>query len=390
MNDSLRSLGLALLAAAPLLAAPQLPQDPATPPMQSAQEQLLQQLFQPQTDPLDSIWNRPPIVPRRQFTGFPTFPPRLAGYGSYPLDPSAPQATGGRVQPFPMPFPLLPGGALVGAPDEPPGWPAWVTSKQSLPYEPTVALLVQHVDRVWWRGKDEDAFIPLFFHDKFALTQPGCAIHVRQAGAFELLLHETGRLVAHGPTYVELQRLDGETVEIVVREFTRLRLVLSGRAHSYELPDGSRLLVSAPAPDPERVVATVADVVLERMLEPGWLGGRATMTNLGDRDVVWQRTSGALTLRPGERGTFFLQKPTTTIGAALAATGVELVRDGKSLQGTATQAAKVEWCGAAFELPAGVRARLDPLQGDPFAPPKPPAAPATTPPATTAPNGATR
>lgn len=372
MTDSaLARTLLAFLVAGSALAAPQVPAPQGTQTLPSSQDQILQQFFQSTPDAMQSTWVRQPQGRRPVFTGFPTaFPPRLSGYGTYPADPNAATTPGqsapspGVVMPSPLqallPAPLVPGAAAAA---EPRGWPAQVGS--TLPYEPSVALLVQHVQRVWWHKAGETVQVPLFFHDKFALTTSGCGVEVRQAGGFELLLHETGRIVAHGPTRLEIVKLDAERVDIAIGMLTRLRLVVTGREQRYELPDGSYLLFPAVAPTAD-APATVGDVVLERPFEPGWLAGRCSFTNLGDRVVQWHGAAGSLELKPGERASVFLSRPKDAIGAELVGKDVAVVREGRVATARANTAAAVSWCGASFDLGAGSSLRIDPLQGDPF------------------------
>jgi hypothetical protein len=331
-------------------------------------------------DPLDPIWQ--PLAPRPSFAGFPVFPSRLQSYGSYPGGPTTTPPAGEL------------GGlaALLGvmpklAPEDP-GWPTWLKarSRTPLPYAPNLALLVRNADRVWTRAVDDEAFVPLFHHDKLRTLTVGAEVKVPAAGEFELLLHDSGRLIASGPTELRLQTMDPTQVEVVVRTLTRLRLELAGRIHRYRLPDGSTLLVGRSIDEPPAAMlprapgsaeppATTpaappvpvgnAIVTLERADEPGWLGGRATLFNGGTRQVVWQHAFGECFLEPGQRVVLFLSPPATPIPAALA-TDVATTPDGRVLQAHANEAGSLAWCGARFELPAGTSLRLDALLGEPF------------------------
>ncbi|MBX3463469.1 MAG: hypothetical protein KF830_09875 [Planctomycetes bacterium] len=300
---------------------------------------------------LDPSWQRMPSP--GDFQGFPTFPSRLAGYGNYPL----PGLPGEAVD-----VPLLP-----LADPEPPGWPGWMRLRQreALPFAADLALLVQHADRVWWRRQRDDAFVPLYFHDKLRTLPVGAEVEVRQAGDFELLFHTSSRLVAHGPTELQIAALDEAAVEVELRRFTRLRLQVNGRGHRLRLPDGSQLEVDAEPAAGETAGQVL--VLLQRADEPSRFGGRATIFNAGSRAVRWAHAFGAQRLDPGEILTMFLTPPPAPIGAGLVAEGGRSENDGAAITFRGGDGAALSWCGARFEVGAGRTLRLDPLQGAPFA-----------------------
>lgn len=321
-------------------------------------------------NPLQVRWTTPNTP---TFQGFPVFPSQLSGYGEFP-------SAGG--------VPSLP---LVPAADEPPGWPAWARTrdKEPLPYAPELALLIRHVDRVWQRAAADEPFVPLYFHDKFRTLQPGAAVEVRQNGEFELLLHSSTRLVSRGPSRIELAKLTPTDVHLQVYALTWMRIGAMDRAHTIELPDGSILRIATPAPATvpaflplpipmSAPLPGVTELVIARADEPEWLGGRATLTNLGSTEVRWQHAGGDVVLLPSHRVTFFLQPPRQRLGAELEVRGASVEKVDATVVCRAAGDGRATWSGASFELPPGAQVRFDPQQGRPF---EPKASQATTTPA---------
>jgi hypothetical protein len=293
----------------------------------------------------DPIWMRPGVP---IFRGFPAA--RIGALGAYPLPGDGLEAT------------WLPAGPEVA-----PGWPDWVhaSKKAPLPYAADKALLVRHSDRVWLRADATEAFVPLYFHDKFRTLGAGGEVEVRQSGEFELLLHDSTRVTASGRTAVKLRSLEAARVEIELAEFTRASIVATHREHVVHLPDGSTLSVAALPPEED---AQGARVMLERADEPRWYGGRATITNLGSQPVLWQHAFGAVTIEPEHRVTFFLRPPTTKLPAGLTGEGcrrepnqaaAEFRPDGAGPDG----AGVVRWLGHAIAVDPGAALVLEPLQG---------------------------
>ena len=366
------------LACAPLIAqySPYIPTPPqqqqtapgATTPLDpfNAQQRMQQQgglmggsTWQRRT-PFDPIWT--PLPKGAPFQGFPVLPPRLSGYGSYPT--AAGLAPG--AAPGAMPVPLLP-----PVDEEDPGWPGWLRlrSQKPLPFASDLGLLVRHSDRVWFRLTIEDAFVPLYHHDKLTTLGVGAEVRVRQAGEFELLLHDSTRLIARGPTDIALVALSPTKVEVDMRTFTWVRLQVRGREHMIKLPDGSQLYV---ADDPVAAIEQgPALVMLRRADEPARYGGRATMFNAGGRTVVWRHAFGEAKLEPGHMLTLFLVPPAAVIPAPVVLTKASLEPDGDALRCTGEAEGRVSWCGASFDLGPGKSVRLDPVLGRPFAPPDP-------------------
>lgn len=340
----------------------------------------------PIQDPLNltPVWVN--SSPPNTFRGFPVFPSALQGYGAYPTAPGAQGAAGAAPG-----FGSLLGGNRLGPPvlqllpRRPPlppaepenGWPGWarLRERDPLPYAEDLALLVRHSERVWWRAASDEPHVPMAFHDKLRTLKAGADVEVRQAGDFELLLHDGGHVVSRGPSAMVLDKLGADEVALRFPRLTRLRLFGRERAQKVVLPDGSMLLWGPP---PTELQGEPVDVHVERETsEPGWFGGRATITNYGLREVVFRHAFGEQTLHAGERLTFFLAAPTTDVGAALVTREIEVQR----AAGTATckagaTAGEVRWCGASFTVPAGRTLRLEALQGDPFAATATPATPA--------------
>ena len=321
------------------------------------------------------------------FRGFPVFPSALQGYGGYPTAPGA-QGQAGAGNNLGSLF----GGNQVGPPllqllaRRPPlppaepenGWPGWarLRERNPLPYAEDLALLVRHSERVWWRAASDEPHVPLAFHDKLRTLKAGADVEVRQAGDFELMLHDGSHVVSRGPAAMAIDKLGADEVALRFTSLTRLRLVGRERAQKVVLPDGSLLLWGTATPD---LQGEPVDVHVERQTnEPGWLGGRATITNYGVREVVFRHAFGEQTLRGGERLTFFLAPPSTDVGAALVTRDIEVQRAaGSATCKAGATPGEVRWCGASFSVPAGRSLRLEALQGDPFAPAATPATPAT-------------
>lgn len=307
------------------------------------------------------------------FQGFPVFPQGLTGYGAYPRPGGFPDMARLKELQQAVRRGEMKGeitvGPLVPAEPEPPGWPRWarLKGKEPLPYAENLALLVRHSDRVWWHSVDDDAFVPLYFHDKFASLGVGAQVEVRQAGEFELLLHNSTRIVSQGPASLRLAAMDQNTVNVELQSFTKVRLRVSQRDNTFVLPDGSKIRITPPGTTAE--TSGPAFLILLRADEPGWLGGRATIFNAGERPVLYESALGEWTLEPGQRTTVFLQPPTHMIPASVVAEGITLQADGRTLRGTAAGDAHVSWCGARFAVEAGTPVRLDPMQGQPFAAP---------------------
>ncbi|MCA8977585.1 MAG: hypothetical protein KDC98_22870, partial [Planctomycetes bacterium] len=173
---------------------------------------------------------------QRPFLGFPTFPSKLPGYGAYPM--SLSQLLAGRELGEQSTLPP------IAVPIQP-GWPSWVKlrGRPQVPYQPDLALLVQSVERVWWRDRDEEAFVPLYSYDKLRPIGVGVDVEIRHAGQFEVLFHGGSRLSAHGLCKLKIDELSEESVAVTASQLTRIRLEAFGREHRLTLPDGSVLVV---------------------------------------------------------------------------------------------------------------------------------------------------
>lgn len=362
------------------------PQDPAgqrqgtgaANPAQNPQDPEQSRVGDPDLQNLIPVWQQPPTP--RTFQGFPIFPTELPGYGGYPRglgEVARELSVGAR--------------SMVPSAPAPPehGWPRWLRneSREPLPYEPDLALLVRNVDRVWFKAPEEAAFVPLYFYDKLRPVAKGTEIEVRHAGEFELLLHGGSRVLAQGPTAMTVEELGEAAVALQLGNLTRVRLDAFGREHRIGLPDGSTVIMrpesAAPAADDPAaggdpaasafgVTETVKPALLlfERIYEPGWRGGRATIWNGGQVAVEWRHAFGSAEIAPGNRVTFFLSPPSPAVPAALTSEQVTLQPDGAVMRCEAADAGEVCWSGARFRLGKGAVLTLDPLQGNPFAPRK--------------------
>jgi hypothetical protein len=335
-------------------------------------------------NPFQVQWNQPQSL--QLSSGFPVFPSQLSAlFGALPA-PSSPAQIG----PDGLVLPSAP------APDEPPGWPAWVRTreKEPLPFAADVGLLIRHAERVWWRPDVAEPFVPLAFHDKLRTLGSGAEVEVRTIGEFELLLHNTTRISARGPTQLLLRKLAPEAVAIAASKLTWLRLSATDRVHDIDLPGGHRLRITPPppatvpfflpAPVPlAMALPGVTDLVFTRADEPGWLGGRASISNVGTTEVTFVHATGEVRLPPGHRLGFLLATGAEAVPAQLTSVDAPKQPEGDAVAFRANGAGKVAWQGAEFDLPPGARLRLDPQQGAPFA--AAPAAPPATPPTAPAP-----
>jgi len=299
------------------------------------------------------------------FAGFRTpAAPTLRAFGGYPLE----QVLGAMMEPGELP--LIPFAVRVS---EAPDWPRWVRDRnaQPFPFVPEQALLVRHTDRVWFRGPDDDAMVPMYHHDRVRSVVPGTTVEVRLSGEFELMLHLGGQIMSQGPVELRIEQLAASLVALRFAKLTKLRLQVTGREHHLHLPDGSTVVIPADtaAGDPEAPSPGQAQLQFDRLEEPERTGGRIAMWNSGRRTVRWRHAFGEVPVAQGQRVLLLVQPVESAIGNRLAAQGVQWQRDGVALRGTSSGLAEVNWSGARFQLPAGATLQLDPLQGDPFAVP---------------------
>jgi hypothetical protein len=319
------------------------------------------------SNPFGNRWSQPRPLTLNQ--GFPIFPSQFATLGGYTTTPDALTALSGAG--FAPP---------AAAADEPLGWPLWarMKDKQPLPFAADRGLLIRHAERVWHRAAADEPFVPLAFHDKLRGVTAGSAIVVRTIGEFELLLHNSSRVIARGPTELHLDELSDGKVGVRVTNVSWLRIATTSREHAIALPGGGTLRIDAPAPAvvPSFLPAPVpmsaplpgvTDVVVDRVSEPGWLGGRASLTNLGATSVRWIHAAGEVKVAPGHRIVFFVADDAPMAGGVLELGGASREDAGDSVVCRATKPASVGWSGAAFDLPAGASVRFEPQAGRPFA-----------------------
>lgn len=329
---------------------------PQAPQQAGSLEQLLQQLQrsgasglnQKPRDRLDPRWSDVPQPPA--FPGFPSL--ALPGFGTYPSQANADAPPTG--------------GASIPAPT---GWPEWVlaATKQALPNTPDRALLVRHGDRVWFRERQDEAMVPLFYFEKLKGLAAGAQISVRQAGEFEVLLFDSGRLVASGPTELTLGEMSATRAVLEVQQLTALRFEATGREHELRLPGGVTLVVpSAASPDE---IADKAIVALVQVRSPGEAASRYALFHGSGRKVVVRIGGQGTELHPGQRLELLFAAPRAdrTASPGLAAQGGTWQMQGDVAVLTSATPNTAQWMGASFTLAAGSQLRLVPLQGKPFA-----------------------
>ncbi|MBL8724671.1 MAG: hypothetical protein JNK49_11530 [Planctomycetes bacterium] len=278
---------------------------------------------------------------------------------------------------------------LSALPPEPPDWPRNLIRRavEPLPYVPTLALLVRFADRVWWRAPDEDAFVPLYFHDNVRGVPTGTAIEVRQTGEFELLLHGGGRLRAKGPTALQVLVLDEQRVELRLSIATHVQFAADVRAQTLRLPDGSAVEVRAADPKAEPADGPVV-LRLDRVGDPLACSGRLELANLGLRPVVYRHAFGSTELAPGHRLQLFATPPAHELPAQWVVRDASAQVVDARLECSAKGDGEVHWSGAGFRLAPGATLRLEPLLGTPFATPAKPKSTAAEPAPNPAPNPA--
>jgi hypothetical protein len=242
-------------------------------------------------------------------------------------------------------------------------------------------VLVRQSDRVWFRTKGEDAFVPLYHWDFVRSLAPGDEVKVDTSGEFLLQFHGGGLIDAFGPTALSIDALDEKEARCTVRAFKHLRFTALARPIVLALPDGSTIATQAPeAPvSPNEVRTTAAlpsELLLERVDEPARYRGRATIFNSGSVAARWQTAFGEVLLEPGRRVTFFLTPPVVPLPASLVEDKVRAETEGAVRRWNAVEPASVTWSGARFQLPAGSSLQIDPMLGDPFAAPSQPQPPA--------------
>lgn len=331
---------------------------------------------QQEPDEFQSIWSVPSAP---KFSGFPTFPARLPGYGNYPLPVN--QATGaspgGTAANNPFVLPLAP------AEPEPSGWPTWIRAqaKKPLPFAPDLGLLISQDGRIWHRDADDQPFEPVLGYEKFASLPVGASVETRGAATFEVLLHESTRVQARGLTALKVTSLDEQTVHLTFTELSWLRLSASGRTNRFTLPDGSTIEFAAKQPPPPDLISIFSggasplgtpggpdlprepSIEIRRMDEPGWYGGRATMTNFGGSDVVWTHAFGKTVIEPDHRVILFLTPPAHPTSAGLQPGATRIDRGEESVTCTSDTATEVQWCGAKIQLPGGAKVTFESLGG---------------------------
>jgi len=233
-------------------------------------------------------------------------------------------------------------------------WPSWMAP--GLPEEerspsPDRVILARTADRVWFLERDEPAFVPLAFYDKFRVMRKGSAVEVRHKGEFEMVFHDGGVLVAYGPTRIGVLDLNAGSAELEIRVFRNLWLEANSRPVRLVLPDGSE------------VIAERAEVYLETE------GGRAQICNNGPSPVRWLSRVGELALQPSHRVQVLVAPPTHRyLAPELQVAGdVQLERQGRKLEVRGSgDGGVITWSGTRVTVPDGATLRIDALAGQRF------------------------
>ena len=306
-----------------------------------------------------SIWSIPSAP---KWAGFPAFPSRLQGYGSYPRPFDADGPGVGMAPPLPAAAP------------EPNGWPSWVRLRvrKPLSYASDVGLLIAQDGRVWHRTRGGEPLVPSSYHDGFATLAAGGLAELRTRGGFEVLLHQSTRLEMRGPSTLRVDKLDPDNVEIAFERLSFVRLRASKRAHKVAMPDGSVLVIPRKAASDAGFSGFAAllggaglpasgrgaFIEVHRSDAPSSYAGRATITNYGGDAVFWRHAFGETRIGTGQRVIMFLSQPTTPAPAGLAPGDAMVAREGHQATCRAGSETEVAWSGARFTLPAGAALRL--------------------------------
>ena len=241
-------------------------------------------------------------------------------------------------------------------------------------------MLIAQAGRVWWRAAADEPFVPSMPHDDFASLPVGAEVSLRSKGALEVLLHESSRLEARGPTSVRVAALDEQRVALELDELSWLRLRASSRLHTLTLPDGSELEFQPTGAAEDLpgglaglaalfggavlpVTARPAQVEIIRADEPASYGGRASITNYGGEPVTWRHAFGETKIGPGQRVVFFLTPPAAPAPAGLAPGDARVRQNGSEATCRALTDTQVQWCGASISVPAGGSVKIRSVAG---------------------------
>ncbi len=279
--------------------------------------------------------------------GFPNFGPAPKGFAGFPGQ------TG-----LPVPFApgveelvsgLAPVGVRVAA--EKDAWPSWFDAPEAGKFTAESALLVRGADRVWYLSPEDNAFIPLAFHDRFRQLRAGSEMEVRHKGEFQVTFHEGGTLRTRGPIRMVITTLNEEVVSFALDRATRVWLSAKGYPYRLVLPDGSVV----EALDTAIYFERKRDLLVVLNEGPGKLTIRTSL------ETIDLKPSNQIRLTLPER-----RHPPLATDLSLKG-DLDERRTGRVLQvkGGARGGAVV-WNGAQFRLNQGASLRVDPLAGDSF------------------------
>lgn len=284
-----------------------------------------------------------------EFRGFPLYAPDSPAFGGYPGLPGfRPEVLRARGD-SPTSLLLAPGLA------RPEGlWPSWLSGGAATTERARAdqGLLQRASDRVWFRGHDEEAYVPLPFYDRVRTFEAGAGVQVRSmSGDFTVYLHDNASMQSVGPIHLETTLLNEVTAEFELLDVYYLRLDARKRTVRLRLLDTSVLEVTESIARLERVGNRI-------VVRNEGLNAILVRSPHGVVEVAQNREVSLLAMPPAEAApatAFTLQG---TVRSRIEARRAEL--EGGSAGGT------VEWLGARIKLRAGAAAMLEAAGGGSF------------------------
>ncbi len=283
------------------------------------------------------------------FRGFPLYAPDSPAFGGYPGLPGfRPEVLRARGE---SPSSLL---LAPGAPRPEGLWPSWLMAGSATTdrARPDQAVLVRISDRVWYRGKDEEAYIPVPFHDRIKTLEVGAGVQVRtMSGDFSVYLHDSASMQSVGPIHLETVQLTELAAEFDLLDVWFLRLDARKRSVRLRLLDQSVLEIAE---------------------------SQVRLTRVGDRIVLRNEGPNAFRVRTGassievpanrEVAVLATPPPAAVPSTALVVHGTAQTRiDARRATLTGgSGGGTVEWLGARIKLGAGAGAVLEAAGGDSF------------------------
>lgn len=264
------------------------------------------------------------------------------GFGAYP--------GGALPQPFGGDESLKRTAALPGLPRSENSWPSWFEDGGDGGFPLEVGLLRQQHDAIWlWEREDSPAPVRLIAYDRFRKVSSGARFEIRGKGSGVLQLTGAARLRCDGPTLVAIDELSDRVVRIDARLVSRM---------SVSCGTGRPIVVRIGSAGEARIEASTVSIVRQ--------GGLVEIVNVGTGTLRWQDAGEPLVIPPAHRVTVLPGlRRADPIRTSLQVGGrIERSDEGRTATFTATEPGSVEWGGARFELRAGMRLRIDPLNGD--------------------------